>query len=96
MEMIVSVTDLQTMAEQFLALVKSSEEPIIITQEGRASGVLLDYEYYRGLLATLEEMAAPDARAKIRRAKEESAQGKTIPHEEVMQRYKGILKGRES
>jgi PHD/YefM family antitoxin component YafN of YafNO toxin-antitoxin module len=96
MEMIVPVTDLQTLAEQFLTLVKSSEEFIIITQEGRASGVLLGYEYYRGLLATMEEMAAPDARAKIRRAKEESAQGRTISHQEVMQRYEGILKSSES
>lgn len=94
MEMIVPISDLGSLAEKLLSWVKDSDQYIILTHEGRAKGVLLDYEYYKGLLATLEEMSAPEARQKIRRAKEESSQGKRIPHEEIVNKFQEVLESK--
>lgn len=91
MESIISTSDLKKTPSRYLKLARNSGEPVVITEHGRASAVLLDYEIYLGLLATIEEMRSPDGRTLLEQAKREAAEGKTIPHEEVVA---GFLKSK--
>lgn len=83
MESIISVSDLKKAPTRYFKLARNSDEPIVITEHGRAAMVLLDHETYRGLLATIEEMRSPDGRALLRRAKTEAAAGEKIPHQKI-------------
>ena len=58
MESIISTSDLKKAPSRYLKLAQHGGEPVIITEQGRASAVLLDYETYRGLIATIEEMSS--------------------------------------
>ena len=58
MESIISTSDLKKTPSRYLKLAQHGGEPVIITERGRASAVLLDYETYRGLIATIEEMSS--------------------------------------
>ena len=51
---IMPVTDLRNQAKQ--ALKQAHEQPVVITQNGRPSAVLLDYEIYNELVQIVEQM----------------------------------------
>ncbi len=87
MERIVPIDELQAAAEKFFDMIDGTDEAIIFTRLGRAAGVLIDYEYYQELLATIDEMSSPEAWEKLSRAKKEMAEGKWVPHEEVVARF---------
>lgn len=89
MDSIISTSDLKKAPSHYLKLARNSGEPIVITEHGRAAGVLLDHETYRGLIATIEEMRSPDGRILLKEAKDESALGDKIPHQEIVN---GFLK----
>ena len=57
MDKIIPISDLQTKAKQYVEQVKETEQPVVITQRGRASAVLVSYEVYEGFLATRDEMS---------------------------------------
>lgn len=78
MDKIIPISDLQTKAKQYVEQVKKTNEPVIITQRGRAAAVLVNYESYEGHMATLDEMSYPDWREKLERAEKESKEGKRI------------------
>ena len=80
MESIISTADLKKTPSRYLKLAQHGGEPVIITEQGRASAVLLDYETYRGLIATIEEMSSSDGRILSQQAKNEAAKQKLIPH----------------
>jgi prevent-host-death family protein len=88
MDRIIPISDLQTKAKKYVEQVRETDEPVIVTQRGRASAVLVSYESYEGLLATQDEMTFPDWRKRLARAKREEAAGKTIPLEEYASRRK--------
>jgi prevent-host-death family protein len=88
MEKIIPVSDLQTAADQYVDQVKKTKEPIVITQLGRAAALLVDYETYQGLVATLEEMSDPEALSKLQAAKEASARGEGVDHETVVAEFR--------
>src|SRR5262249_44743265 len=52
MDKIIPISDLQTKAKQYVEQVKETDQPVVITQRGRAAAVLVSYESYEGLLAT--------------------------------------------
>jgi prevent-host-death family protein len=78
MESIISTSDLKKAPSRYLKLAQHGGEPVIITQQGRASAVLLDYETYRGLIATIEEMSSSDGRNLLQQAKHEAGNKKLI------------------
>ena len=78
MDKIIPISDLQTKAKKYVDQVRETEQPVIVTQRGRASAVLVNYELYEGMLATLDEMSFPDWKERLARAKREQAAGKTI------------------
>ena len=75
---IIPISDLQTKAKQYVEQVKDTDQPVVITQRGRAAAVLVSYEVYEGFLATRDEMSYPDWERRLRRANLESKQGKGI------------------
>jgi prevent-host-death family protein len=87
MESIISTSDLKKTPSRYLKLARNSGEPVVVTEHGRASAVLLDYEIYLGLLATIEEIRSPDGRALLEQAKREAAEGKTTPHKEIVAEF---------
>lgn len=87
MESIISASDLKKTPSRYLKLAQHSGEPVIITEQGRASAVLLDYETYRGMIATIEEMSSADGRILLQQAKNEAAKQKLIPHNAIVEKF---------
>ena len=78
MDKIIPISDLQTQAKKYVEQVKETDQPVVITQRGRASAVLVSYEAYEGFLATRDEMSYPDWSRRLRQAQRESKQGKGV------------------
>jgi len=78
MDKIVPISDLQTKAKKYVDQVRDTDQPVVITQRGRAAAVLVSYEAYEGFLATRDEMSYPDWQQRLERAKRESAAGKSL------------------
>jgi prevent-host-death family protein len=75
MAKIIPISDLQTKAKQYVEQVKNTDQPVVITQRGRAAAVLVSYE---GFLVTRDEMGYPDWKHRLRRAQRESRRGKAV------------------
>jgi len=91
MKNIVPVSDLQKQAASILNEVRTSNEPVIITQRGRAAAVLVSAERYAKIeedLALLDEL---ELHREIELAKKEFAEGNSISLEEAKRRlgFKG-------
>ncbi len=86
MEKIIPISDLQTKAKKIIEGVKQTRDPVIITQRGRPAALLVNYEDYEGMVATLEEMSQPDWRERLAEAERDSKAGKGIELEEFKAR----------
>ena len=86
MEKIIPISDLQTKAKRFVDQVRKTDEPIIITQHGRAAAVLVSYETYEGHTITQDEASYPDAKRRLARAQQESRGGKGMPLEAYLKK----------
>jgi prevent-host-death family protein len=86
MDKIIPISDLQTKAKRYVEQVKETEQPVVITQRGRAAAVLVSYEAYEGFLATRDEMSFPDWERRLRKAQRESRQGKGITLDAYLKR----------
>jgi prevent-host-death family protein len=82
METLIPISALQTQTKQIVERVKNTRETVIITQRGRPAALLMNYEDYEGLVATLEEMSQPDWRERLAEAERDSHTGKGIDLEE--------------
>jgi prevent-host-death family protein len=78
MDKIIPISDLQTKAKQYVEQVKETDQPVVITQRGRAAAVLVSVETYEGLIATRDEMAYPDWETRLARARKEATKGKRV------------------
>jgi len=78
MDKIIPISDLQTQAKKYVEQVKETDQPVVITQRGRAAAVLVSYEAYEELLATRDEMSYPDWDRRLRQAQRDSKQGKGV------------------
>ncbi|MBL0216592.1 MAG: type II toxin-antitoxin system Phd/YefM family antitoxin [Myxococcales bacterium] len=86
MDKIIPISDLQTQAKKYVDQVKETDQPVVITQRGRAAAVLISVETYDGLVATRDEMSYPDWEARLRRAQRESKQGKRVSLDDYVAR----------
>lgn len=86
MEKIIPISDLQTQAKKIIESVKQTRDPVIITQRGRPAALLVNYEDYEGMVATLEEMSQPDWRERLVEAERGSKAGKGVELEEFKAR----------
>ena len=65
-------------AAGFLKKVRDSRRPLVLTQNGRSTAVVLDVEQYDALIEELEVIR------EIREARAQLARGEGIPHEQAM------------
>ena len=79
------VTVLKTKSAELIRQAQETGQPIIITQNGKPTAVLQDVESFqrqRDALTLLKILAKGD---------QEIGEGKTLPHDEVMQRIERKL-----
>ena len=94
MEKIIPISELQSQAKRIIEGVKQTRDPVIITQRGRPAALLVNYEDYEGMVATLEEMSQPDWRERLAEAECDSRAGKGMELEEFkVKRAKRAKKG---
>lgn len=86
MKNIIPVSDLQRQAAQVLIDVNASSEPIIITQRGRASAVLISAKRYAEIEKDLEEFDELELEYLIAIGEKAISEGDVITHEEVKRR----------
>jgi antitoxin YefM len=93
MEKIIPISELQSQAKKIVESVKQTRDAVIITQRGRPAALLVNYEDYEGLIATLEEMSQPDWRERLVEAERDSKAGRGVTLEEFKaKRAKGAKK----
>lgn len=88
MKNIVPITDLQRQAGQIIGSLSESDEPVIVTQRGRAAAVIISSDRYEEIeddLKRLDELELLELVAASRLAK---AAGDSISHEKVKRRLK--------
>ena len=83
MKTIIPVTDLQRQAAQVLSDVNKSAEPIIITQRGRASAVLLSATRYAEIEEDLALLDDLELEYLIEEGLREKAAGNTVSLKEA-------------
>ncbi|MCZ6451463.1 MAG: type II toxin-antitoxin system Phd/YefM family antitoxin [Deltaproteobacteria bacterium] len=94
MEKIIPISELQSQAKRIIEGVKQTRDPVIITQRGRPAALLVNYEDYEGMVATLEEVSQPDWRERLVEAERDSRAGKGMELEEFkVKRAKRAKKG---
>ena len=96
MEKIVPISDLQSQARRIVEGVKNAGDPVIITQRGRAAAMLVNYEDYEGMVATLEEMSQPDWRERLAEAERDSKAGRGVELREVATERPKRVRGKKS
>jgi prevent-host-death family protein len=91
MKKIVPITDLQRQAGQLVSGVIESDEPVIITQRGRAAAVLMSASRYSQIEEDLQRLDELELIEMVNAARQAKSEGKTISHDEV-KRKTGISK----
>lgn len=85
MKNIIPVTDLQRQAAQILGGLED-DEPVIITQRGRASAVIISAKRFAEIEKDLQMLDDLELLQITEEAKEEVKNEKTLSHEEVKKR----------
>jgi prevent-host-death family protein len=86
MKNIIPVTDLQRRAANVLSEVNETGEPVVITQRGRASAVLISARRYSEIEEDLALLDDLELLQMLEEAKQAVANGDTISNEEVKRR----------
>jgi antitoxin YefM len=77
------VSDFRANASAMLQQVRDTGRPLVLTQRGRGTAVLLDIGVYQGMLDELEELR------EVHRGLADVAEGRVVDHAEVAARLKG-------
>ncbi len=88
MKNIIPITDLQRQAGQIISGLTENDEPIVITQRGRASAVIISAERYGEIEADLKRLDELELLEMIELSRQQKAEGKILTHEEVKKRLK--------
>ena len=86
METTIPLSELQSQAKKIVERVKNTRDTVIITQRGRPAALLVSYEDYGEMVATLEEMSQPGWRVRLAETERDSRAGKGIEREEFKAR----------
>lgn len=76
------VTEFRANTSAVIDQMHSTKRPVVLTQHGRSTAVLLDVAVYEGLLDEIELLRD------LRVAEGQIAAGKVIPHAEVVRRMR--------
>jgi len=79
------LTEFRANVTAFVQKVRKTKRPIVITQHGRSSAVLLDVEEYESLIEKIETLQD------IHLAKKQFAKEKSIDHADVKDRINKIF-----
>lgn len=72
------LSEFRANAASMIEKVKNEHRPLVITQHGKSSAVLMDVADYENMIETIELLQ------EINQARQELDAGKGIPHDEVM------------
>src|SRR5262245_25253298 len=86
MKKIIPITELQRQSSQIVNEVVETNEPVIITQRGRAAAVLLSAERYSRIEEDLDQLDEVEMLSLIERGLEDFATGRTLSQKEVRAR----------
>ncbi len=76
------VSEFRQNAARFVQQVRETRRPLVLTQHGKSAAVLMDVEEYERMVDEMEVLRV------IGRGMQDIAEGKVIPHEEVVARVK--------
>lgn len=88
MKNIIPITDLQRQAGQIIGSLSDSEEPIIVTQRGRASAVLISAERYTEIEADLKRLDELELLEMIEKSNQDIKDNNLLTQDEVKKRLK--------
>jgi len=83
------LSEFRANAASMIEKIKTEHRPLVITQHGKSSAVLLDVSDYEKMVDTIELLQ------EINQARQEIEDGKGIPHDEVMSSLKERLSNRK-
>lgn len=86
MKKIIPITDLQRQAGQIVGGVLATDEPVVITQRGRAAAVLVSARTYSRIEKDLERLDELELLEAVARSREAISRGDTLSHAEVKKR----------
>lgn len=86
MKHIVPITDLQRQAGQIIGSLADSDEPVVVTQRGRAAAVIISAERYEQIEDDLGRLDELELLELIEEGKRQIAAGNVISQDEVKQR----------
>jgi prevent-host-death family protein len=86
MKEIVPITDLQRQAGQIVSGLAESDEPVFITQRGRAAAVIISVARYAQIEEDLQRLDELELLNLAQEARQAMAQGQTISHRQVKAR----------
>lgn len=85
-EDILPLSEFRANAASMIEKIKEDHRPLVITQHGKSSAVIMDVSDYEQLIETIELLQ------EVNQAREQLEEGKGIDHEEVMGSIKEHLK----
>lgn len=80
---IIPVTTAKRELMKLLKKVQEGGDPLVITREGRAAGILMGSDEYESLIETLEILSDKKLMRSIRRAREDFKKGRSYRHDQV-------------
>jgi prevent-host-death family protein len=83
---IIPITDLQRQSRQIVSQVADSDEPVIITQRGRATAVLLSAERYSRIEEDLGRLDELELQYMLERGVRDFTEGRALSQREVRTR----------
>lgn len=86
MKNIIPVTDLQRQAGQIIGSLADLDEPVVVTQRGRASAVLMTTERYAEIEADLKRLDELEILELIEKSREDIAERRILSSDEVKKR----------
>jgi antitoxin YefM len=82
---LVPLSEFRANVSELLKQVQRTERPIVVTQHGRASAVLMSVDEYEALLEQIEYLRA------LGQSLAQSATGRTVSHDDVMASAKATV-----
>lgn len=86
MKNIVPITDLQRQAGQIISGLSDSDEPVIVTQRGRAAAVIISAERYEEIEEDLKRLDELELLEMVAESKRAISKGDVIGQDEVKRR----------
>jgi prevent-host-death family protein len=83
---ILPLSEFRANAASLIEKVKTGHRPLVITQHGKSSAVLLDVSDYEKMVETIETLQ------EVSQARQELVEGKGVPHDEGLSSLKKRLK----